>query len=96
MKATLLDKVWNQHVVAELGGGYQLLHIDRHLLHDLSGPASLRAIERRGLKVRNPELTFATPDHCVATTAGRNDASTDSGSRLIPVLRARCAEEKIT
>lgn len=96
METTLLDKIWDQHIVAELGGGYQLLHIDRHLLHDLSGPGSLRAIEKRGLSVRNPELTFATPDHCVSSGTGRDDNSTDSGSRLIPVLRARCAAEGIT
>ena len=96
MATTLLDKIWDQHVVAEPGGGYQLLHIDRHLLHDLSGPASLRAIQRRGLRVRNPELTFATPDHCVSSAPGRDDDSTASGSRLIPILRSRCAEENIT
>ena len=30
-----------------------------HLLHDLSGPPALAEFARRGLRVRNPELTFA-------------------------------------
>jgi 3-isopropylmalate/(R)-2-methylmalate dehydratase large subunit len=92
---TLFDKIWDQHVITELTGGYQLIHIDRHLLHDLSGPGSLRAIERRGLRVRNPELSWASPDHCVSTASPRDDASTDSGSRLIPILRSRCNAEGI-
>ncbi|MGE0621067.1 MAG: 3-isopropylmalate dehydratase large subunit [Pseudomonadales bacterium] len=95
MGKTLLDKVWDAHVMAELGGGYQLLHVDRHLLHDLGGAPALRALARRGLPVRNPELCFATPDHCVATAPGRTEATAESGSRLIPALRASCAENGI-
>lgn len=96
MSKTLLDKIWDQHVVTDLGGGYQLLHIDRHLLHDLSGPASLRAIQSRGISVRNPELSFATPDHCVSSLPNRDDQTTDLGARLIPTLRERCEAEDIT
>ena len=31
---TLLDKIWDRHVIAELGGGYALMHVSRHLMHD--------------------------------------------------------------
>jgi 3-isopropylmalate/(R)-2-methylmalate dehydratase large subunit len=93
--STLLDKIWQEHVVATLPGGYDLLHVDRHLLHDLSGPTGLRTLARRDLRVRNPELTFATPDHCVASTSGRTDTSTASGARLIPALRDGCARAGI-
>ena len=37
---TLFDKIWDAHAVADLGGGFFLLHIDRTLLHDLSGAGS--------------------------------------------------------
>lgn len=95
MGSTLLDKVWDAHVVADLGGGYQLLHVDRHLLHDLGGAPALRALARRGLRVRNPELCFATPDHCVATSRGRGDDTSAAGGRLIPALRSSCADSGI-
>ncbi len=95
MGRTLLDKVWDAHVVAELDGGYQLLHVDRHLLHDLGGAPALRALGQRGLRVRNPELCFATPDHCVATSPGRGEGSAAAGSRLIPALRSACVEAGI-
>lgn len=32
---TLFEKVWAAHVVAYLGGGFALLHVDRHLPYDL-------------------------------------------------------------
>jgi|SRR5262249_17974814 len=67
---TLFEKIWNRHVVAELGDGYALLHISRHLMHD-GGAQAFRALKERGLSVRNPDLTFATFDHVVSTLPGR-------------------------
>ena len=67
MSATLFDKVWDRHIVRDLGDGWALLHIDRHLLHDLSGPPALKQVFERGLTVRHPELAFATPDHAVSS-----------------------------
>ena len=55
-----------------LGSGWDLLHVDRHLLHDLSGPPALGEIHRRKLPVRNPELTFAVSDHAISSAPGRN------------------------
>ncbi len=36
----LLAKVWGQHVIAHLGDDNDLLHVGRHLLHDLGGRAA--------------------------------------------------------
>jgi 3-isopropylmalate/(R)-2-methylmalate dehydratase large subunit len=86
---TMFDKIWAQHVVAELGEGWALLHIDRHLLHDLSGGQALEALEARGLAVRNPELAFATPDHAVSSAPGRNAGTYQPGSVLHAGLQTR-------
>ena len=32
MAATLFDKIWDPHVIADLGSGWSLLHCDRVLL----------------------------------------------------------------
>jgi 3-isopropylmalate/(R)-2-methylmalate dehydratase large subunit len=88
---TLFHKLWEPHVIQSLGGGMDLIRIDRHLLHDLSGPFSLKALVDEGLDVRCPELTFATPDHAVATEPGRGDDSTPASARLLPLLREYCA-----
>jgi 3-isopropylmalate/(R)-2-methylmalate dehydratase large subunit len=89
---TQLDKMWAEHVVADLGDGWSLLHIDRHLLHDLSGTAGLGAIVSRGLKVRNPGLCFATPDHAVSSAPGRTGESFGPGAPLWAGLRQLSAE----
>jgi len=93
---TLFDKLWNAHVIEELGDGLCLLHVDRHLLHDLSGPFSLKSLRDAGLACAHPELTFATPDHGVATTPGRHEGSTDNSSKLMPLFRRGCEEFGIT
>lgn len=66
MGLTLLDKLWQRHSIADLGEGFHLLFVDRHLLNDLAGRGFL-TLNRRNLPLRHPELTFATADHTVAT-----------------------------
>ena len=67
---TLFDKIWQRHVIADLGDDYALLHISRHLMHD-GGGRGLAAIKDAGYRVRNPDLTFATFDHVISTEPGR-------------------------
>ena len=45
--ATLFEKVWAEHEVANLGDGLSLLHVDRHLMHDLNGMKSLVELRER-------------------------------------------------
>lgn len=88
---TLLDRVWNEHVVAELPGGYDLLYVDRHLLHDLVGSGAFAMLAARALEVRRPDLTLAAADHCVSTSPGRTESSNGIGARLLPRLRESCS-----
>jgi 3-isopropylmalate/(R)-2-methylmalate dehydratase large subunit len=68
--STLLDKVWDAHVVRVLDDGRTLLYIDRHLVHEVTSPQAFEGLRLTGRKVRRPDLTFATVDHNVPT-AGR-------------------------
>jgi len=92
---TLCEKLWEAHVVRELGDGWDLLHVDRHLLHDLSGPPALGELHRRKLAVRNPELTFATSDHAISSAPGRNASPGELGARLHGALKSRTAASGI-
>jgi 3-isopropylmalate/(R)-2-methylmalate dehydratase large subunit len=91
---TLLDKIWDQHVIARVSDDTDLLHVDRHLLHDLGGSRGLLDIKSRGLKVHSPELTFATPDHAISTGRGRA-GTTKIGQDLLAALRAETAASGI-
>ena len=56
---TLFEKIWQRHVVVDRGDGYQLLYVDRHLMHDGSWTA-FETLRERGARVRRPELALAT------------------------------------
>src|SRR5215475_5841283 len=83
---TQLAKIWDAHVVADLGDNAYLLHIDRHLLHDLGGSRGLLDVKERGLPVHSPHLTFATPDHVISSAPGRAGTS-EIGLRMLKALR---------
>ena len=94
--STLVDKIWRDHVVAELDDGWVLLHVDRHLVHDVTSPGAFPRLAERGLRVRSPHLTFAATDHSVSITRGRTDDSNPLGARFAPLLRSNCAEHDLT
>ena len=87
---TLFDKLWDLHVVADLAPGVSLLHVDRHLIHDLGGHTAFTELDRQGLKVRNPELVFAVPDHVISTAPGRTGGNADWSQMHIDGLRRGC------
>ncbi|MDO9435398.1 3-isopropylmalate dehydratase large subunit [Hydrogenophaga sp.] len=92
---TLFDKIWDAHTVRDLGNGWALLHIDRHLLHDLSGSAALADMAERGLAVHDPDLAFATPDHAVSTKPGRDGMTYVAGRKLWASLKSGAARSTI-
>ena len=91
---TLFAKLWDSHALADLGDNAYLLHVDRHLLHDLGGSRGLLDLKQRGLKVRSPELTFATPDHAISSAPGRAGTTT-VGAELLAALRAETKDADI-
>src|ERR1035437_9469891 len=84
---TMLEKIWDQHVIDHITGATDLMHADRNLLHDLGGSRGLLDLKSRNLSFHNPELTFATPDHAISTQHGRAGTS-KIGQELLAGLRA--------
>jgi 3-isopropylmalate/(R)-2-methylmalate dehydratase large subunit len=66
---TIVEKIWDSHVVAEKPGAPALLYIDLHLTHEVTSPQAFSELRERGLKVRRPDLTIATMDHSTPTTS---------------------------
>lgn len=95
MGKTLFDKVWDQHVIMTMPGGEDLLHVDRHLMHDLTSVAAVRALEARGAAVHDPSLTFATVDHVISTRPGRTAGDAGWSTIAIDTLREQTARLNI-
>ena len=65
---TIVEKIWDAHVVSEQAGAPTLLYIDLHLVHEVTSPQAFQGLRERGLKVRRPDLTVATADHSIPTS----------------------------
>ncbi|MGC4251968.1 MAG: 3-isopropylmalate dehydratase large subunit [Sphingobium sp.] len=63
----LFQKVWDDHVAAELGDGTVLLYIDRHFLNEVTSPQAFEGLRLAGRPVRRPGSTIAVADHNVPT-----------------------------
>ena len=92
MAKALYDKIWDSHVVTDLGSGFVLLHIDRILLHDLSGARALSEVMDKGYPLAQPRLVSATPDHAISTRPGRTEETFPPGAPLLRGLRANTAK----
>ncbi|WP_198084115.1 3-isopropylmalate dehydratase large subunit [Variovorax sp. E3] len=85
---TLFEKLWDQHRIADLPGGETLIHIDRHLLYEITSPQAFDGLQQAGRRVGNPELTFGTTDHLVSTRRNRGDETVEGGALLIRAFRS--------
>ncbi len=65
---TLLEKLWDAHVVRPATDETPAtLYIDLHLIHEVTSPQAFAVLRERGLTVRRPERTVATMDHSIPT-----------------------------
>ncbi len=80
MAKTLFEKVWDPHVAVQNPDGTVLLYIDRHLVHEVTSPQAFEGLRLTHRKVRRPELTFATMDHNVPTSATERGGSASGGN----------------
>jgi 3-isopropylmalate/(R)-2-methylmalate dehydratase large subunit len=89
---TLLDKIWDDHVVRpETEGVPAVLYVDLHLVHEVTSPQAFAELRARGLGVRRPDLTLATMDHSTPTTPRRSAAlsvvDTQAAAQLAQLAR---------
>ncbi|GHE41319.1 3-isopropylmalate dehydratase large subunit [Sphingobacterium griseoflavum] len=67
MGKTLVEKIWDAHVVKREEGFPDILYIDTHLIHEVTSPQAFDGLRKRGLPVLRPSQTVATADHNVPT-----------------------------
>src|ERR1700753_813710 len=89
---TLPQKVWDRHVVHRQADEPDLLYIDLHLVHEVTSPQAFDGLRLSGRTVRRPDLTVATMDHNVPTTALAGPIEDPISARQMEVLAANCAE----
>jgi 3-isopropylmalate/(R)-2-methylmalate dehydratase large subunit len=91
---TLYEKIWNSHVVEELGDGVCLLATDRQLIYEGTSFPAFEMLQAGGHAIRRPSSTLAVPDHSVPT---RDRASMAGGAKaMVEQLRQYAEDHGIT
>ena len=96
---TLLEKIWDDHVVVHEPGSPAVLYIDLHLVHEVTSPQGFDLLREKGIGVRRPEGTLATLDHSTPTLPpdanGKRPYYTEQAHRQVQTLRDNCKEYAI-
>ncbi len=95
MPKTLLEKIWDAHVVKTYPDGTALLYIDRQLVHEVTSAQAFEGLRLAGRKARRPELTFATIDHNVPTDDRFNIKDPIAKAQIEAITR-NCKEFGVT
>jgi 3-isopropylmalate/(R)-2-methylmalate dehydratase large subunit len=90
---SLFRKIWDGHVVSDLGNGVSLVAIDRVFLHERTGSIALKSLREAGRTVADPSRVFCTMDHIVDTFPGRGDQTRMPGGTAFIVETREAARD---
>lgn len=92
MSKTLVEKIWDAHVVKSEEGFPDILYIDTHLIHEVTSPQAFDGLRKRGLPVFRPQQTMATADHNVPTLNQLQPIKEELSRYQVDMLTKNCAE----
>ncbi len=89
---TLLQKIWEAHLVVQPDGRSPILYIDLHLVHEVTSPQAFEGLRAAGRKVRQAQRTVATVDHNIPTEPRGTPITDQIAAKQIAALQANCKE----
>jgi 3-isopropylmalate/(R)-2-methylmalate dehydratase large subunit len=89
---TIVEKIWENHVVKEEPGKATVLYIDLHLIHEVTSAQAFDGLRMNHRRVRRPELTLATMDHNIPTTDRRVPVKDPTSQHAIDTLSRNAKE----
>lgn len=92
MSKTLVEKIWDAHVVKSEENFPDILYIDNHLIHEVTSPQAFDGLRKRGLPVLRPNQTIATADHNVPTLNQHLPIKEELSRFQVDMLTKNCAE----
>jgi 3-isopropylmalate/(R)-2-methylmalate dehydratase large subunit len=92
---TIIEKIWEKHVVHREKSKPDLMYIDLHLVHEVTSPQAFSGLRMKKRTVRRPDLTFATMDHNVPTI-NRREINDPVAKTQMDTLRENCLDFGIT
>lgn len=87
---TIIEKIWDSHVVENKEGFPDILAIDLQLVHEVTSPQAFQVLKERNLSVFAPQRTLATVDHNVPTKREGLTIQNPISRHQIETLRENC------
>lgn len=91
MGKSIIDKIWDKHIVHQEAGKPDLLYVDLHLVHEVTSPQAFSGLRMKNRKLRRPDKTFATMDHNVPTK-DRHIINDEVAKTQMTTLEKNCQE----
>lgn len=92
MSKTLVEKIWDSHVVRSQKGFPDILYIDTHFIHEVTSPQAFDGLRKRNLSVFRPQQTIATADHNVPTLNQHLPIKEELSRYQVNMLAKNCKE----
>lgn len=93
---TIVEKIWDAHLVHREKGKPDVLYIDLHLVHEVTSPQAFEGLRIAGRTVRRPDLTVATADHNIPTSDRSLPIADPISKAQIDTLESNTSEFGIT
>ena len=89
---TIVQKIWDEHVVVQEPDSPAVLYIDLHLVHEVTSPQAFQELRTRGLKVRRPDRTMATLDHSIPTDPRAFPIADALAAKQVAQMESNCRD----
>jgi len=93
---TMLDKLWDSHVVHGAPGEQDIIYVDLHFVHEVTSPQAFEGLRIHGRTVRRPDRTVATMDHNVPTWERTRPSDDPIAVKQMDALAQNCREFGVT
>ena len=94
-KKTIIDKIWDRHVVSTQEGHPSVFAIDLMLIHEVTSAQAFQALRDRGLTISDRSRFIATLDHSIPTRQNRLEIYDTAAKNQVETLRRNCEEFEI-
>ncbi len=92
---TIIEKIWDKHVVNTIEKDTDILYIDRQFIHEVTSPQAFEGLKNRGAKVARPDKTIAAADHNIPTVDQHLPIKDELSRVQVDTLSENCKEHNI-
>lgn len=91
MSKTQFEKIWDRHAVCDLGDGFALIFVDRHMIPEVAA-AQVHNLKKQNLALKYPQFTFGISDHTVPAMWAALENPDDRQNDYTKNMKAGAAE----